>query len=197
MILSRDDVYREIRSGNIRIDPFEKKNLGTNSLDVTLGETFFWVAPNERFFGPIVIPTGNYVYLPNGGTILAHTIERIYSDGIIVSLQARSTVGRCGITICRDAGFGDNRYDNHWTLELTGYLLGGCARWKIGETIAQAVFEKLQTNPDGYHGQYKINDWPICMIPKSFRDRVYPAKQWMIDWLSKGITTKEFDYVNL
>lgn len=76
-----------------------------------------------------------------GETILGHTIE--FAGGrntITTSMQARSSVGRSCIEVCKCAGWGDVGYINRWTMEITNNSKGHAIPLVVGSRIAQLVF---------------------------------------------------------
>jgi len=132
--------------------------------------------------------------------ILGHTHEFI---GIkppgTSSMQARSTLGRNGISSCLDAGWGDSGYINRWTLEIQNQNPDKHIVLPVGERIAQIVF--FHTGPvSGEYfsdtGKYQadssddldsiIANWrPEMMLPKAYKDsRQIPAP---IDGLADGL----------
>ncbi len=121
-----------------------------------------------------------------GERILGHTYEfiGITKEGTS-SMQARSTVGRSGINVCQDAGWGDCGYVNRWTMEIYNnndrHIL-----LPVGWRIAQIVFYhssnvaseysqdtgKYQTRPaDDIEGI--VASWqPSDMLPKAYKDKI-------------------------
>lgn len=173
-MLSATGILDAIRDRRITIDPFTAANLQPNSYDVTLGETFYlveWTTSGPLFYGPI--HATSRVYIPVGGTLLGATVETIGSYGIVAQLHARSSTRRKGVTICDDAGFGDNGYHNRWTMELTGYTTRGVPFLEVGDRIAQVEFERLDGEAgEEYQGQYHDTNWPEAMVPAAYRDRI-------------------------
>lgn len=55
-------------------------------------------------------------------------------------MQARSTVGRNGINVCQDAGWGDPGYVNRWTMEIYNNNPEQAILLVVGARIAQLVF---------------------------------------------------------
>lgn len=116
------------------------------------------------------------IIIPAGHVILAHTREFIGGrHHVTTMLKARSSMGRCGVSVCGDSGWGDVGYFNRWTLEIENHSLRPIIL-KVGQRIAQIVF--FQTgpvlNPYSSKGQYQTSDkieeliesWsPLCMIP--------------------------------
>ncbi len=174
---SSKDILQAIADKRLSISDFDPVRLGPNSYDLLLGNTFFdvtWDDEGPLFTGPRVIEDGQRVYVPVGGTMLGVTKDIIGTHyNVVAQLKAKSTLGRMGITICRDAGLGDVGYDNHWTLEISSYVTAGRPFVIVGEAIAQMVFDEVETLPiDTYTGQYKAHDWPLCMIPRKWRHRI-------------------------
>src|ERR1700726_2524482 len=116
MLLSDKRILEELNSGNIVIEPFDGRQLGTNSYDCRLGEWYFqgdhgmpafcvddpdairaywgypqkatWVAERQMYCIPI----------HPGTTVLAHTQEVIGGrNGFLGKMYSRSTVARSGL----------------------------------------------------------------------------------------------------
>ncbi len=116
--------------------------------------------------------------------ILAHTHEfiGIKAPGTS-SMQAKSTTGRNGIVVCKDAGWGDPGYINRWTMEIQNdndeYV-----PLQVGMPIAQLVFYHTGDVEGDYTtltGNYQsstnldelVASWtPDQMLPKSHRTEV-------------------------
>lgn len=173
-MLSDTDILKAMERGDIIIKDFDRARLGPNSYDVRLGNVFFeliWFRGQPWFIGPEVYEDGDTVSVPQG-TLLAMTKDVIGSRGKIRGkLYARSTSKRTGVSVCMCAGLGDIGYSNHWTMELSGFSRIGEPRVTVGQRIAQIEFSEAEREPEKpYTGQYKINDWPMCMIPKDYRE---------------------------
>lgn len=72
--------------------------------------------------------------------ILAHTLEfiGIRAPGTS-SMQAKSTTGRNGIVVCKDAGWGDPGYIGRWTMEIQNDN-DEHVPLQVGQRIAQIAF---------------------------------------------------------
>lgn len=75
MALSDKKILQEKEGGNIVIEPFKEKNLGTASYDVTLGKHFFAEQPPEHF---------QHIYNPYDKS----HVERIWGDEALVAESA-------------------------------------------------------------------------------------------------------------
>lgn len=116
--------------------------------------------------------------------ILAHTHEfiGIKAPGTS-SMQAKSTTGRIGVVVCKDAGWGDPGYINRWTMEIQNDN-DEHVPLQVGMTIAQIAF--YHTGPvmgdyTSLSGNYQsstdldeiIRNWtPEQMLPRSYRMKV-------------------------
>lgn len=130
---------------------------------------------------PLVIP------LMSGERILGHTYEFIgaATNGTTM-MQARSTVGRSGIEVCSDAGWGDTGYVNRWTMEIHNKNEHQHVLLPVGWRIAQLVFFHAADVSGEYSsdtGKYQtssaidletmIKKWhPKSMLPKAHLDRI-------------------------
>lgn len=133
---------------------------------------------NTQLFDGIARDTKIIVLRP-GERILCHTQEfiGIHPPGVTM-VKARSTIGRNGIAVCFDAGWGDPGYINRWTLEVFNLNQYHAVPLPVGLSIAQIVF--LQTGPVkknyAIDGNYQnssdleqlIANWkPELMLPKA------------------------------
>src|SRR6478672_11812753 len=193
MLLSDKRIIEEMEEGNIIIEPFEERQLGTNSYDVRLGPYYF--IPNHNmvkvnftdeddasafWLGPYYAEDGIIAIRP-GDTILAHTEEVIGGrNGFTTSMRARSSIGRSCLSVCKCAGVGDVGYISHWTMEITNHS-HATVLLPVGLRVAQILFYEVGETLSEYKGKYGVRDgWtPQDMLPKLYRD-------WDLDRLGKA-----------
>ena len=124
MILSDSRILEEIEKGSIIIEPFDRKNLGSNSYDVHLGKYLAMYndtmldARRHNTISHFEIPQDGYVLLP-GYLYLGVTEEYTETHAHIPFLEGKSSTGRLGIDIHATAGKGDIGFCNAWTLEIS------------------------------------------------------------------------------
>jgi hypothetical protein len=107
------------------------------------------------------------------------------------TMQARSTWGRNGVSVCLDAGWGDPGYINRWTMEIYNMNQHESVILPVGERIAQIVFYETGPVDSEYKnisGKYQSTDsedleklitkWrPEQMLPRAWKDkRVLPQE---------------------
>lgn len=127
------------------------------------------------------------ILLRPGERILAHANEFI---GILppgtTSMQARSTMGRIGLSACYCAGWGDPGYVNRWTMEIHNLNENEFLPLPVGFRPAQIVFSA--TGPVGLEyskasGNYQQSSskhladvkraWrPYNMIPRAYKNEI-------------------------
>jgi dCTP deaminase len=131
------------------------------------------------------IPDDEYLIVINPGeTILAHTKEFIGgSDNCLTTMmKARSSWGRCFISVCMCAGWGDIGYHNRWTMEIHNRSPRYQIPLVVGRRIAQIIFLATEgtDNLYGVSGKYQSpasheemeRKWtPDRMLPKMYNDR--------------------------
>ncbi|MFW0871248.1 MAG: dCTP deaminase domain-containing protein [Patescibacteria group bacterium] len=129
-------------------------------------------------------PSDRVILMQPGETILAHTREFIGGKHhITTQMQARSTLGRNFIEVCKCAGWGDVGYINRWTMEITNNSRSQVIPLVVGRRVAQIVFletgEILDTDYSK-SGKYQTSNdlavlkkqWkPEDMLPKAYKDR--------------------------
>lgn len=159
----------------LTINPFNESQLNPGSYNVRLGNWFVFVSSDgngdPNYSDLRYYPDNARVLLPAGQTVLGMTKEIFGSNtDIVPQLRSRSTTRRTGITICDDAGYGDVGYINHWTVEMVAHHSSGYAAIVVGSEFAQAIFTQSCTPEKPYQGQYNANEWPLCMLPKKYRN---------------------------
>ncbi len=124
MILSDTRILEEIEKETIKIVPFNREKLGSNSYDVNLGK---WLATyNNQILDAKSHNKINYFEIPEDGFILypntfylGVTDEYTETHAHVPFLEGKSSTGRLGIDIHATAGKGDVGFCGHWTLEIS------------------------------------------------------------------------------
>ncbi len=129
MILTKEEIIKKIESGEIKIEPFDKENVGPASIDLTLGNRLRVFKKEAK---PIEIVEGvdykkvtkiinfdNGYILKPGELVLGITKERIkLSPSLAGWLQSRSRFARVGLMSHITAPFVAPGVFNHQVLEI-------------------------------------------------------------------------------
>ncbi len=124
MILSDSRILEEIALGTIKIEPYIRECLGSNSYDVHLGKclaTYDATELDAKKHNTITyfeIPEEGFVLLPNA-FYLGVTEEYTETHAHVPFLEGKSSTGRLGIDIHATAGKGDVGFCGNWTLEIS------------------------------------------------------------------------------
>lgn len=124
MILSDSQILKEIESGEIIIEPFDIKNLGSNSYDIHLGKYIATYQENE--LDPKEELHLIYYKIPETGMMLMPrnfylSITQEYTktgNKLVPNIDGKSSIGRLGIFVHVTAGRGDAGFEGYWTLEI-------------------------------------------------------------------------------
>lgn len=155
MILSDKKILAAIENGEIVIEPYRRKCLGTNSYDVHLGKTLGLYqdsvldARKHNKINYIEIPEEGYVLHP-GTLYLGATEEYTETHATVPFLEGKSSVGRLGIDIHATAGKGDVGFCNFWTLEIS------CVhpvRVYAGMPIGQLIYFQVDGDIENYYNK--------------------------------------------
>lgn len=193
-MLSDKRIIEEMHHGNIVIEPFDERQLGTNSYDCRLGQWYFRGDYSLRSMridnpehmrkywqGPIdatkPMPGGpeeddnDLIFILPGTTILAHTEETIGGrNGYLAKMYCRSSIARSGLSVCRCAGVGDVGYIGRWTMEMSNHTQAMIAL-PVGYRICQLTFEYVGETRKEYQGKYGQGAWsPDDLLPKPHLD---------------------------
>lgn len=112
MILSGNEIYKEIKNGNIKIEPFFANQLNPNSYNLTLADEI-WENREQldmkkvSYFEKQIIPKTGLMIYPRK-LYLTKTVEHTETWGFVPCLEGRSSIGRLGINIHATAGLGKN-----------------------------------------------------------------------------------------
>jgi dCTP deaminase len=124
MILSDQEILKEMEKGTIKISPYRRECLGTNSYDVHLGKSLavytdkILDAKKSNGIRHFDIPEEGIVLEPHL-FYLGVTAEYTETHAHVPFLEGKSSTGRLGIDIHATAGKGDVGFCNHWTLEIS------------------------------------------------------------------------------
>lgn len=210
-LMSRYAIERAIGENRILIDPFDDRQMSSNSYDIRLGEWYWrergsferdylynpydekavrssWKLCCAKSLGyPLTgIPAKERVIIIDPGeTLLCHTEEFIgsMSNNVVAMMRGRSTTARNRIKICSDAGLGDIGYCNRWTMEVTNF---GKAKTilVVGRRLGQIEF--FETEPIMLEDDYVSNgkyqsSRDLDEMKKSWKPEDMLPKQWL-DW---------------
>ena len=127
-ILTASAITKEIERGRIKIDQFDPACLGANSYDIHIGDTYgmyeihrFAIDPQDQStfrLNTFTFPKEGEVFYP-GKLYLVSTKEKVGSNYFEPILTGRSSSGRLGISVHREAGFGDIGFYGNWTFQIT------------------------------------------------------------------------------
>jgi len=148
VLLSDNDLRKELESGRLRLDPFDPKMLQPSSLDVRL-DRYFRVFDNSRYthidpmqqqdeLTTLVEPVGEEPFVLHPGEfVLGSTFEAVsLPDYLAGRLEGKSSLGRLGLLTHSTAGFIDPGFSGHITLELSNVANLPITLWpgmKIGQ----------------------------------------------------------------
>ncbi|MEO6313958.1 MAG: dCTP deaminase [Chitinophagaceae bacterium] len=124
MILSDTRILEEIEKGTIKVDPYSRECLGSNSYDVHLGK---WLAKyKDEILDSKKHNLIDYFEIPEEGFILQPQVfylgvtqEYTETHAHVPFLEGKSSTGRLGIDIHATAGKGDVGFCGNWTLEIS------------------------------------------------------------------------------
>lgn len=185
MPLTDKEILAQRAAGNLIIEPFDRRNLGTDTYDVRLGP-FYYRETGSRvpydIFDPEMVrkvwgnvqlprpyqpkngPKCDVIWIEPGETILAHTIEFIGArKGYTTKMFSRSSVGRSLLGVCKCAGRGDLGYFNRWTMEITSFARFHPIPLRVGMRIGQIEFLPIGQTERVYgqtHGKYQLSSDP-------------------------------------
>jgi dCTP deaminase len=146
VILTDKEILSFVEKGSIKVEPFRRDCLGSNSYDVHLGKTLavysdkILDARKHNAIQTFEIPPDGYVLEPQA-FYLGVTEEYTETLEHVPFLEGKSSVGRLGIDIHATAGKGDVGFCNYWTLEIS---VKQPVRVYAGMPIGQLIYFQVQ-----------------------------------------------------
>jgi dCTP deaminase len=169
MILVDWQLLDRIERGHIRIDPYDKRLVQPNSLDIRLGNHFVWYQPGTEVIDPynrdsvvagVEETHAESFVLKSGQFVLAETLECIgLPDNIVATIEGKSSIARLGVTLHQTGGWIDAGFRGTITLEMCNVNTRPVKIY-AGMPIGQLVFyttERAQ-NPYFSKGDAKYLD---------------------------------------
>lgn len=104
MILTGSEIKKEVKKGRIVIDPFNIKDVETNSYDFHIDNTLYTYKKNildpteENPLEELKIPTSGLILSPKK-IYIGKTKEKIGSNYFVPIIKGRSSTGRLGIFV--------------------------------------------------------------------------------------------------
>jgi len=169
MILTSNEIAKNIDSGNIVISPFDSKNLGTISYKFKLGNKISAIKKTldskEKLDLQFEdIPEQGYIIEP-GFLYLAQTYEKMGAHNYAQQIFALRDVGSSGIFIHISADLGHSGAITQWTLEIT---TGHKIKLYPYQFIGQMIFWVLDGTRLCYDGEYQ--DMPHSLPSKYWKE---------------------------
>jgi dCTP deaminase len=164
MILTGQEILKNIENKKIIVDPFNISQLNPNSYNFTLGNrlmiynNYILDARKDNDVRELIIPEGG-ITLAQGTIYLGHTQEVIGSEHFVPIIRGRSSIGRLGLFINITADLIDIGSINQLTLQLNavqpitiypGMQIGQVTFWVPCGTIKK------------YEGRYKGSKGPVA-----------------------------------
>ena len=160
-----------IKDGRIRINPFEKDQIGPTSIDLTLGNEFrvfrkvrkvFHVREDmnyEEVTQVISVKDGDYLLLMPGELVHGITKEKVrLPEDLAGWIEGRSRFARIGLMIHVTAGLVQPGCDNKQVLEISNMSPMPIALYP-GTRICQIILEQVEGTAK-YEGKFKDQTKP-------------------------------------
>lgn len=174
MILTGEEIKKQVKKGNIKINPFKLNNITTNSYDLTLGE--YYLVYTDKILDPAKenkykirkIPK-NGLLLRKGDFILGHSKEIIGSKKFVPLIHAKSGIARLGLFVHITADIIDIGSIGNTTFQL--YATRDI-RLYSGMLIGQVSFWVPKGKIILYNGKYQNSLGPkASQIHKDFKEK--------------------------
>jgi dCTP deaminase len=133
MVLTGLEIIEQVKNGSIYIENFDPAKVNPNSYNLKLHNELLvydnlfldYIACGERYLDmkkknatrKLIIPESGLILSP-GELYLGRTVEMTKTVGFVPQIQGRSSIGRLGIDVHKTAGWGDDGFENYWTLEI-------------------------------------------------------------------------------
>lgn len=163
-VIAQSELSRLIREGTIKIEPFDKSQIGPASVDLHVGNTFIVYKKARNIFHVVddadfseiteEIKVKDYFVLMPGESVLAYTLEKVtLPENICGRLEGRSKFARLGLLVHITASFMHPGISNRQILEMYNASPFPLAI-HTGSKICQFIFEHTE-GKGRYKGRFK------------------------------------------
>jgi dCTP deaminase len=163
VLLSDADLVSELKSGQLRLEPFEPELIQPSSIDVRLDRHFrifnnhlySHIDPSQvqdDLTTPVEVTDGEALVLHPGEFVLGSTLEIIsLGSALAARIEGKSSLGRLGLLTHSTAGFIDPGFSGHVTLELSNVATLPIKLWP-GMKIGQLCVFRLSSPAEHPYG---------------------------------------------
>lgn len=164
MILSQQEILKQIKRNKIVIEPFDPSSLNSCSYDLTLGNEFAFptnktikLCCDTNFKDFFKSKPMSEVKLKPGDFVLAITKEKITLPGDVAAfLSGRSRFARLGLQVHSSSNFVQSGVSNHQVFEIKNVGKNTLVL-EPGLKIGQIIFLKVK-GKSNYQGLFKLQD---------------------------------------
>ena len=160
MILTRKEILEEIKKSNLKIEPFNPKNVGPVSVDLTLGNEFRIFTKDvidlkEDDFKKVTrLIKADKIEIKPGELILGITKEKItMPDYLMGTMSGRSRFARVGLLVHMTSNMMQPGISNREVLEIKNASNSNMILYK-GLKVCQIMFEELKSK-EMYKGEFR------------------------------------------
>ncbi|MDP7182151.1 MAG: dCTP deaminase [Candidatus Woesearchaeota archaeon] len=168
MVLTRPELLKAIKKGQIRITPFDKNAVGPGSIDLTLDKHFRvftkskkqYVADEKANYHDVTkAKTADHIIIKPGEMVLGITKEKVtLQTGFSGWLEGRSRFARLGLLVHISASFMQPGIDNKQVLEMVN--LGKVPlKLKQGTKVCQLIVQPAKGRAK-YEGKFSSQQKP-------------------------------------
>ena len=166
-VLSDRDIRAAIASGEVRIDPYDARDLQPSSVDLHLDRSFRVFRNNRYAFIDVRSPQPDLTELLRvdddepfilhpGEFVLGQTVEWVeLPNDLVARLEGKSSLGRLGLLIHSTAGYVDPGWRGNLTLELSNVANLPIALY-FGMRIGQISFFRMSSPVDRPYGSAEL-----------------------------------------
>lgn len=180
MFLSDKDIHEAVKTGDVTLEPFDKKHLQPASYDIKLGNVFIVNDPHTTsYIDPmkgihpnthtVEVADGETFVLHPGVSILGYSKEYFGSNRFLIEVNGKSSLARIGLLVHNSAGLVNPGHFLNIALELCN-LNNVPIILRPGMEIAQLTFSPLSSESKIEYkekGRYHINNIVGYVPPKS------------------------------
>jgi dCTP deaminase len=166
-VLSDRDIRAAIEAGEVRVDPYDPRDLQPSSVDLHLDRSFRVFRNNRYAFIDVRTPQPDLTELLRidddepfilhpGEFVLGQTVEWVeLPNHLVARLEGKSSLGRLGLLIHSTAGYVDPGWKGNLTLELSNVANLPIALY-YGMRIGQISFFRMSSPVDRPYGSAEL-----------------------------------------